>query len=448
LPAAAESWEVSEDGLNYRFILRKNLKYSNGDQITAAHFRDSWLKLMSPDSGNDYGSLLNIIKNGKLYREGKASASDVQIIAESDRVLLINLNQKAPHLTKILCHHSFAPIHPSLLDKKNWNEKNIIVNGPYIFSEKNENYILFEKNENYWDKENVSIEKVKIEFSNEPLENSLLFNRDKIDWLTDRFDIKTLNINEAIVLNPQFSTTYLFFSNKNEVWQNGNVRKALALLLPWEEIRSSQMMPGSTLIPAIPYYPAAEGIKNQNLEQAMLLLKQEGYEKGKGLPPIKIRMPVSDDMSRIGELMKNIWEENLGVEVSIESVNYPHYYNALKGDDYTIGALTWIGDYADPMTFLEMWLRSSSLNDAAYSNIEYDKKISDSSAGDFGERYKIMSEAETMLLDSAQVMPLGHSPAINIIDLRFIDGWYPNVLDIHPFKYLKFKSGFSIPGTV
>ena len=75
-------------------------------------------------------------------------------------------------------------------------------------------------------------------------------------------------------------------------------------------------------------------------------------------------------------------------------------------------------------------------------------KINNSSKGDFSETYQIMSEAESILLNSAQVMPLGHSPALNIIDLRFIDGWYPNVLDIHPFKYIKFKSGFQIPGTV
>jgi len=448
LPAAAESWDVSNGGLTYRFILRKNLKYSNGDRITAEHFKNSWLKLMSPESGTDYGSLLNVIKNGELYRDGKVSASEVGIIAESERVLVINLESKAPYLTKVLCHHSFAPIHPDLLENDNWDDDGIIVNGPYSFREKKEEYIVFEKNRNYWDSENVAIQTLRIEFSDDLQTNSESFNKDEIDWLPDGFDPNTLNINEAIVLNPLFSTTYLFFSNKHEVWQKANVRKALALLLPWEEIRSSLMMPGSTLIPAIPYYPSAEGIKEQNSEEAMRLLKEEGFENGVGLPPIKIRMPLSDLMTVIGERMKEIWEENLDVDVTIESESYPFYFNSLKKDDYTIGSLTWIGDYADPMTFLEMWLRSSSLNDASYSNLEYDEKINNSSVEDFGERYKIMSEAESILLDTAQVMPLGHSPAINIIDLRFIDGWYPNVLDIHPFKYLKFKAGYIIPGTV
>jgi len=95
-----------------------------------------------------------------------------------------------------------------------------------------------------------------------------------------------------------------------------------------------------------------------------------------------------------------------------------------------------------------MWLKTSSLNDAHFNNSQYDEIIRESSSGELENRYRLMSEAESILLESAQVMPLGHSPALNIIDLRFIDGWYPNVLDIHPFKYLKFKSDFQIPGVV
>lgn len=448
LPGAAERWEVSEDGLTYRFFLRRDLKYSNGDPITSEHFRDSWLKLMSPGIGSEYGSLLDIIKNAALYRKGKLPSTAVMIKAESERVLSITLEHKAPHLLKVLCHHSFAPIHPDQLWEKNWETSDIIVNGPYRFKERNDRFISFVINENYWDRENVAIENIRIEFRNDPIENSNLFNSDHIDWLTDRFDFNILNIEEAIVLNSLFSTTYLFFSNKNEVWQNGNVRKALALLLPWEKIRSSQMMPGSTLIPSIPNYPSIEGIKTGNSELAMSLLEQEGYKNGSGLPPIKIRLPLSESMTNIGVLIKEIWEKNLDVEVSIESEPYPDYFNSLKKDDYAVGSLTWIGDYADPMTFLEMWTKSSSLNDASYNNKTYDDKIIDSAVSNFNERYQVMSEAESILLDSAQVMPLGHSPAINIIDLRFIDGWFPNVLDLHPFKYLKFKAGFLIPGTV
>lgn len=445
LPGAAESWEVSQDGLTYTFRLRRNLRYSNGDPIRAEDFRTSWLKLMSPESGSDYGSLLDIVKNGEPYRNGKVDASSVGINAESERTLIVTLEQRAPHLLKVLCHHSFAPLHPDFSETKG---KEITVNGPYSFVEISDDTMVLQKNPYYWDKENVAIETLNILFDDDSQKNSRSFNRDEIDWLTDSFDFSILNIDEAIVFNPLFSTTYLFFSNQNRVWQNGNVRRALALLLPWEEIRSTQMMPGSTLIPSIPDYPSVEGIKTGNEEQAMALLKEEGYEGGNGLPPVLLRLPDSEGILQIGEMIKENWKKHLNIDVNILSEPYPYYFNSLKKDDYTIGALTWIGDYADPMTFLEMWLKSSSLNDAAFNNNEYDEILKRSSAEDSEDRYELMSEAESILLNSAQVMPLGHSPALNIIDLRFIDGWFPNVLDIHPFKYLNFKAGFQIPGVV
>jgi len=444
LPAAARSWEVSEDGLTYTFTLRPDLKYSNGDRLTADHFRSSWLDLMSPESGSEYGSLLDIVENGADYRNGTAAPSDVGITVESENVLTVRLNQKAPHLLKVLCHHSFAPVHPDLHSAE---KEALPVNGPYRFESVSEDRILFKKNENYWDKENVAIEELNILFRDDSRQNSIDYNRDEADWLADSFDLSILNMEETIVFNPLFSTTYLYLSNRNNVWSNGNVRKALALLLPWEEIRSRLMIPGMTLIPSIPGYPSATGIKAGDTERAMNLLKEEGYEGGKGLPPILLRLPQSESILQIGAIIQEHWQSLLDIDVNILSEPYPQYFNSLKKDDYTIGALTWIGDYADPMTFLEMWLKTSSLNDAHFDNREYDEKIKESS-GELENRYRLMSEAESILLESAQVMPLGHSPALNIIDLRFIEGWYPNVLDIHPFKYLNFKSDFQIPGVV
>lgn len=445
LPGAAESWEISDDGMTYTFKLRDGLKYSNGDKVTAAHFRDSWLRLMSPETGSDYGSLLDVVKNGAAYREGRIPAGELGIEAVNDGILKVTLEQKTPHLLKVLCHHSFAPVHP---DFYRTSGKNLIVNGPFRIESLDTGEIRFMKNENYWDKDNVSIENLTVRFSNDDDKNTVSFNRDETDWLADSFNLSLLNIEEAVVFNPLFSTTYLYFSNRQDVWKNGNVRKAMALLLPWGQIRATQMIPDSALIPSIPGYPETAGIKEADGKEAMRLLEQEGYPGGKGLPPIRLRFPESQSMLQIGELIKKSWEENLGVSVEIVSEPFPHYYSSLKKDDYTLGALTWIGDYADPMTFLEMWLKTSSLNDAGFSDREYDSKISRSTGADLEERYKLMGEAESILLDTAQVMPLGHSPALNLIDLRFIEGWYPNVLDIHPFKYLKFRTDYQIPGSV
>ena len=144
-------------------------------------------------------------------------------------------------------------------------------------------------------------------------------------------------------------------------------------------------------------------------------------------------------------LMKESWESVLETEVIIDEVPFPGYFSSLKKPDYTLGQITWIGDYADPMTFLQMWQEGSSLNDADFRSEEYNRLLEEAVGED---RYEKMGEAEKLLLMTAQVLPMSHSPAMNLIDLRFLDGWYANVLDIHPFKYIRFKNNFIIPGTI
>ncbi len=108
--------------------------------------------------------------------------------------------------------------------------------------------------------------------------------------------------------------------------------------------------------------------------------------------------------------------------------------------------LTWTGDYADPFTFLGMWESRSSFNSSGFSSRKFDSKLAESVNLPFLQRFAKLREAEDILLQSCQVLPIEHFPAVNLIDKRFVEGWFPNALDIHPFKDISVKRGFDIPG--
>jgi peptide/nickel transport system substrate-binding protein/oligopeptide transport system substrate-binding protein len=95
-----------------------------------------------------------------------------------------------------------------------------------------------------------------------------------------------------------------------------------------------------------------------------------------------------------------------------------------------------------------MWCRDSNLNDAKYNDDEYEKLIEKSMGAEGEDRWKLLAEAEELLLDRGAVLPISYSPALNIIDTNEIDGWFPNALNIHPFKYLSFKAFRPLPGVV
>jgi len=447
IPGVAESWEFSEDNSRITFKLRENVLWSNGERLSASDFRDSWLTILSPESGAEYASLFDDIVGAREYRSGLGIREDVGIEAPDAATLVVSLKQPSPQFLSILCHYSFAPIHRDFRKLHDWSAiRSVPVNGPFIIRARGENEILFDKNPLYWDAESLSIDSLRLVFSSDTDQTMEGFNRFEIDWVISGIDGTQLAVPEALNITPQFSTTYYYFSNNSKVWTDPRIRRALILLLPLDELRKERMIPGVSLVPPIPNYPAAEANfppLNKRVEEAMKLLEEAGFPGGKGLPSTTIRVPVEDP---VAELMKDTWSKTIGLDVIIEVINFPSYYDSVRSGGYDLATLTWIGDYADPQTFLGMWDSQSSFNESGFSDAEYDALLSEAATLTHLKRFEKLREAESLLLSTCQVIPIEHYPAVNLIDLRFVSGWFPNVLDIHPFKNLSPRLGFDIPG--
>jgi peptide/nickel transport system substrate-binding protein/oligopeptide transport system substrate-binding protein len=350
-------------------------------------------------------------------------------------------------------------MHPSMLAHDDWNSllkpsgkdsaSGIIGNGPYRITEYDDEHILLEKNPYYWDNANVKIQTIRLVFSDKDEEIIRRFNNYEIHWVATMGTLDKVLYYDTIIINPLFATSYFYFANAAPPWNNEKIRRALALLIPWERLRSTafQFLPAKTLVPPIPRYPAPETITETLKEEALSLLQDSGFPGGKGLPPFLIKIPEGAEPMRLASLMAEAWKD-LGIEVEIKTYPFARYFEILKQGGFTLGTMTWIADFADPLAFLQMWTSSSNLNDGKYADPAYDELIRKSLSQSGEERYKTLSEAESVLLRTGQVLPIGHNPAINLIDLQFIDGWYQNPLDIHPFKFLSFAPYKPLKGVV
>ncbi|MDR0410501.1 MAG: peptide ABC transporter substrate-binding protein [Treponema sp.] len=435
VPALASRYELSQDKRQWTFIIREGAKFSNGDPVRAEDFRDAWLSLLSlPDA--PYSSLFDIIEGARDFRVGRIATPDNVGIRVADGKLVVTLNAPAAFFPSMLCHHSFNPIHPSMLvDDADWSCP--ITNGPFSLKEKDDKSINLIKNDQYWDVENVKLNTVIIKFIEDGDEASILWNSGEARWLAGDMNIDTLSDRSGITVNAMFATHYYFIRSKNKPWNDYRVRQALSLALPWKEIRSGLYMPATTLIYPIPDYPEIAGIDETDMQKAVELLAEAGFPKGVGLPELTIKITPSAEADRIANLMATSWFA-LGVPAKIEVVPYLFYNASLKEDNYEVGSTTWIGDFADPYTFLQMWQTDSNLNDACYSDTDYEDLLNKSMTQEDEERWETLAQAEELLLNRASVLPISYQPAINIIDTEEIAGWFPNVLDIHPFKYLSF----------
>jgi peptide/nickel transport system substrate-binding protein/oligopeptide transport system substrate-binding protein len=449
VPALASAWKLSDDKKVWTFTIRENARYWNGDPVLAGHFRSAWLSLLDPKKDSPYSSLFDLIKGAREYRLNIQSDPDeVGITVPDSRTLVVTLNAPASFFPSMLCHHSFSPIHPSMTAEEDWSARPPLSNGPFYIIEQNAERMILSKNELYWDSARVSLKSLVIRFSDSAEEAASFWNSGEARWISGDVDVTALRDQSGLMVNAMFATHYYFIRSDREPWTDYRIRKALSVSLPWAEIREGHYLPAKTLIYPIPGYPKVAGVEERDLTEAKRLLEEAGYPLGQGLPELVIRLTPSEEAGRIGGLMASTWKEELGIRVRVEVIPFERYFESLKQGGYDVGSSTWIGDFADPYTFLQMWCRNSNLNDAKYSDDEYEQLIERSMGAEGEERWKLLAEAEELLLDRGAVLPISYSPALNIIDMDEIDGWFPNALNIHPFKYFSFKAFRPLPGVV
>jgi oligopeptide transport system substrate-binding protein len=442
-PGIAASWSVSDDGLTYRFFLRPDSAYSNGDRVKAKDFVDSWLRMIDPAARAEYSFLFDVIKGVHAWRTGQLKdQGQLGFRAVSDRVLEVELERPAAHFLVLLTHIAFVPVHPSLLAARgSWdNASTLISDGPFRLVSRTADEMVLEKNRFYWDARNVGLDRIQVRFYDDAKTATEDYLAGRVQWSTiGDFDLVTDP--DQFEAFPMFSTSYFFFACDAAPWSDARVRQALALLVPWDEVRSKDLIfPTSRLVPSIPGYPDVKGIEARDAVKARQLLVAAGFPGGQGLPTLVIDVFGDSAATDAARAMAATWKLEIGLECEIRESEGEDYFAAIRRRQFGLAVSTWIGDYADPLTFLQLWQTGSNLNDAGFSDPAFDAAV-DEAVGirDAARRYRKLADAEQMLLDSAAVLPLNHSAGVHLINLKRIDGWYANALDLHPFKFIRFR---------
>lgn len=456
VPALAQSWTLSEDRTQWTFIIRENARFSNGDPIRAQDFRDSWLSYLSPDRASPFSSLFDIIEGARDFRTGEQTdPASVGVVAQDDRTLIVRLNSPAEFFPAMLCHHSFAPMHHSMLGRdENWSPEPgqsdwtpPITNGAFRISSMNDERLVLLRNEYYWLAQHIALRQINIIFAETGQDAANLWNSGQAQWIAGNVSLAALTDRSGILVNPMFATHFYFIRSDEAPWDDYRVRRALILALPWEELRRGHFLPATTLVFPISGYPEVEGVHITDLDTARQLMQEAGFSNGQGLPELVIRITPSQESARISGIMAYAWEQ-LGVPVRIEVIPFYRYLQSLLEDGYGVGLTTWVGNFLDPYTFLKIWRRDSNLNAARLDDSDFEALMERSMFEEGSERLATLAEAEALLLYRGTVLPISHSPAVNVVDLTELAGWYPNALNIFPFRYISFRAFLPLPGVV
>lgn len=438
LPAIAESYKISRDKKRWTFTLRENTKFSNGEKITAYEVRAAWISLLSTVNA-PYASMLDCVKGVADFRAGKTSEKDIGITVRNDRTLVVTLVSPTAHFAKLLCHHAFSVCK---LDSNGKTDTSVF-SGAYKISENSGKDLVLIKNKQYWDAKNVHIPQITITKSNDVKENSWSFNDGSADWISGMVDTGALLNKTAIRISAIFGTEYLFFSCKNKPWDDADFRNALLAAVPWDLLRKTGLVKATTLIYPLAGYQGVEGLTETSLEDAKEMMadarKKLGIPQDERLTLTFGISSMSERQKSQAEILKNAWEP-LGVDLKIQTTPEDRYIDSIPGWNADIFSYSWIGDFADPIAFLELFRANSTLNPSKWQNSKFDELLQRANEStDNGEHYKLLAQAEQLLLDSGEVLPITHSISLHAVNLNQVGGWYVNALDIHPFKYLYFK---------
>lgn len=434
--AIAKEFKISRDKKRWSITLRDDARFSNGEKITAESVRDSWLRMLA-NPASPYSSLFDIVRGAEAFRTGQGDFSEVGIYATAENVLSIYLNNPANYLPRILCHTAFSITHSNPEVYSGAYELEIVAERKYILK----------KNPYYWDKDNVTLERITFVQSDNADDNTFYFNTGAVDWVTGQITQQKLLDTSAIQVNATFGTGFLYFkmssrkpadSKCSKVWDLPEFRNAVLEAFPWEAIHKKYLIPATTLVYPLQGYPQIDGFDYTDAIEASLKMKdaRAKYNVPEGeIIPLVMHVFENEFSEEDEKLMREAFEP-LGIELKINKIPSYMYYATIGAADADILVTSWIGDFADPLAFLELFRGGSTMNESGWKNDRYDSLLEQAATAGETERLNLLGQAENILLDEGMVLPLYRSVSSNIVDLTETGGWYANAFDLHPLKYL------------
>lgn len=432
----AESMEVSEDGLVYTFKIREDAKWSDGEAVTADNFKYSWLRALNKETAAEYAYQLFYIKNAEKFYNGEATAEEVGINVIDEKTLEVTLETPTSYFPQLLAFTTYVPLREDIVsaDPEGWatNPETYVSNGPFKLVQWDmKDQLVFEKNENYWDKDSVKLETLTFKLvTDETTAYSELKagNFDMVNSVPTN-EIEP-GIEEGLVkVSPKLGSYYFAINvgkqdtlseDVKEVLSNKLVRQALNLAIDRQEIidnvAKAEQVPAYSFVPqgitdengndfaSKEYYDPSD--MEGNIAKAKELLKEAGYENGNGIPTIELMYNSEGAHKDICQILQQNWAE-IGINVELTNQEWAVFLNTRQQGDYQIARHGWIGDYVDPMTFLDLWTTDGGNNDTGFSNARYDELIAAAKVEtDSEKRLEMLREAEDILMDEMPILPI------------------------------------------
>ncbi len=425
-PALASSWNISDDGKTYTFTIR-NAIWSDGSQITAFDFEDSWKKILSPDFFAPNAHLLYVIKNAKAVKRGELALSEVGIRSLDAKTLQVELEAPTPYFLGLTAFCVLSPAKHSLDETfPNWTNpqlEQMVTNGPFLLK----NYqpgqrLCLVKNPDYWDAGHFHLDGIEISIVRDSNTAMQMFEQKQLDFIggslspLSQEQIANFKNKEELYSHTIAASNVVFFNTIKGPLANVHIRRALALAVDRQSIVDHILyLDQQIALEAVPFSLKKE--RTTFVDDHAVLQAQEEFEQG--VKELGIDKSIfktmtltyfdSPQQQRIAQTVQNQWKAVLGIEISIQQVDWNSFLDVLNRRDFEIGQYFYWAQYPDPMNILERFqYKNSPKNYCNWENREFSTLLKQSFTVNEEQRSQILKEAEKILFDEMPFFALYH----------------------------------------
>lgn len=444
VPAAAESWDVSEDGLTYTFHMNPDAKWSDGSKVTADDFEFTFKQMADPNTAATNAWLFDgVIVNFSeaLYNNGK-TPDEIGVKALDEETLEIQLVHPASYFLQLVAGSAY-PVNQAKYEEYGSEygtaPDKTVYNGPLKVTSWNQNTeMVLEKNDQYWGQEDMQLDKVNYKVIQESSTAVQAFINGELDVVStsDTNWGKTITAagDSQEMTVPSSAPDFFMFNLKNEYLSNTKIRQALSIAFDRQEMVDTlrdgmsvpiySMMPDTMKVGDKTYTELVDG-KNYFVTQMQeeytdpKALLQEGLaELGKSTDPSQMTIRyasrgTSELSKKIGEWMKQVWEEKLGINVQIDMMEWNIMWDKIDAGDYDIACGGWGPYYNEPSALLQLFEPVNGYFNADKTgwNNEDSQKFTEllnhaKDVVDDKEKAEIYLQAEQLVVGNALIAPM------------------------------------------
>ena len=435
--AIAESVDVSDDGLTYTFHLRADANWSNGEPVTANDFVFAWQRAVDPEIASEYSYMLSDIGqivNAQEIIDGAKDKSELGVTAVDDKTLEVKLNVPVSYFLSLMYFPTFYPVnqafYESVGDTFATSPETTLSNGAFVLDDYQPaaTAIHLTKNADYYNADSVKLaglnyqviqdsQQALMSYQNGDLDTTLV-NGEQVDQVKDDPAFQAIGAGYMWYISPNIQDV--------KELANVNIRYAITMALNREAITTDVLKDGSApTFTAVPMDFAAgpdgsdfsaDQTKFSDVCKYDAAAAADYWTKGLeelGITELTLTMihDADDAPIKVAQVVKEQLETTLpGLTVELQQMPKKERVQRMQEGEFELGLTRWGPDYADPMTYLGMWVTNNSNNYGFWSNAEYDKIINECTTGetamDATARWAALYDAEKIAMDEAVIFPL------------------------------------------